>query len=269
MQVEITKRNGIDGLLSGYSSGKVEEEKEITTEEGLIFPHLFNKYTEFRYNYELTRNPLFTYFPPQPILTPKEINPVLRYINAREGYENNFPCVMLFIRKLIENSYLDGHQHFSLNLSGLPEIEDTFTHLRADKMRPLHLKLTGDIGHKMFCYSHHVNIVNKGNVGKNLGSCVHQSSFSIYGYIDSFCGSCAHQSSYHIYGSARETLAYGATNSQFTIHGNVIRPIGIYSKGCVFRSSNKKTIKKLLQDVPDHGNKVFYIKKSGNEERVL
>ena len=34
-------------------------------------------------------------------------------------------------------------------------------------------------------------------------------------------------------------------------------------------ASYKKTIKKLLQDVPDHGNKVFYIKKSGNEERVL
>ncbi len=117
--LSIQKKKGIDTLVSGYSPGKVEEEKTPMATEESPFAALWDKYISWSQQVISNLEPIGKKFIQQPgyfdeVLTPLQINVFLQ--DSVRFPEEVVPLHFgRFITKLIQNSYDNGYNNFLLH----------------------------------------------------------------------------------------------------------------------------------------------------------
>ena len=228
------------------------------------------------------------------VLTPSEINAFLQMTMEVEDYERSSASdgVGHFITALIQNSYNAGHNNFVLYTSNLREKTDKLGWFTKGKSKRLiNIKIFGDLGNHCFENGEYLSVEIYGNVGSSCGSCVKYSTLRIEGNADEWCGTNAEYSSVIINGNAKDKCGHNANSSSFVIKGYVIFDIhyfhaenssyrldgdliGIKFGGgcsnCEFLTTNKRTLKKLLQSDLKNGtsNKIYFIRANGTKRLV-
>ncbi len=232
--IEIRKRKGIDSLVSGYTPGKVEEKKETCVVGECDYLKLFKKY--------INTQPLYPYL--KLLLSMGSYTERVKYIDEILtpseicSFVNLIEvhphgCSGLFISRLIQNSYDAGYNDFSLNTQNL-KLEYLGAELCGSKNKKISLSIEGDAGYECGLNAKHIHLTLHGDAGTYLG--------------------------------------HRAVRSIFTIHGLIQRPFGYASSGCVFRTSNKKTLRELTnkvwtrRDGKSSGTTVALIHPDGMEE---
>ncbi len=250
MEVVVKKTKAINDLVSGYSPQKVEDEKKVISVGENRFVQLMEQYEIFRAtevgidallsgNYVLGESS----YGPETSLTPAEIAGFLQAVESND----NEPSFMkgLFVGRLVQNSYNDGHNNFTFNTS-----YQTYNlcFLRGTKDNPVSITIAGDIGGWCGQKVEHTIWTVKGNVGDCFGEGAKKSTFVVFG--DTYRHSCCN-----------------TFETEFTFHGEVGYGCGWHSKDSVFRTTNKMALKVLSRDVKRH-NEIRFVNPDGTEKRI-
>ena len=161
------------------------------------------------------------------ILTPAEINTFLQMTIRHEQHEEYCLTTREIISELIQKSYDAGHNDFMLDTTALKEIYYIGSNLEGTEERPIEITITGNTGDWCGCLSKHLTYKITGNTGGECG--------------------------------------YGSKNSTFEISGNTGEGCGKYSTFSTYKTPNRKTLQKMLKDVPK-GNRIVFIHPDGSEE---
>ncbi len=253
MNVEVRKGKGIDGLVSGYSPGKVEEEKIATTHGDSPLHKLMDRFEYFMEHiiYPESR-PLYDVnhsFPPE------QVSSILQIMTKYEKHRYYRRAAGLFINRLVQNSYNNGHNDFHLQIYS--PIHD-FCHklLGGIKKQPLRLAVEGDLG-------------------RHFASSCKDVSVTVDGNLDMYCCKNAERSQFIIQGRAGECCALNAKHCTFTLEGDVGYSCGKHAMASAFRTSNKRTLDLLIANVGKRnqlnlttGNKIIFVHLNGEEEVV-
>ena len=230
------------------------------------------------------------------VLMPAQINIALQRIiqtAVRQKAENDITG--LFLTRLIQDSYNQGNETFFLNTQHV-QIDYLAHELNAEKLK---LIVQGNLGSRGGWFSKGCSYFINGTVRDRLGMesancsyviegnareyCGEESkdcSYLIRGNIDHECGwssehctyiiegngggHLGHYSidcSYNIKGNVGDKCGWGSKNCTYTIKGDVGNECGKDARGCTFKTSNRKTYRKMLKMVPKRkGNKVELIK---------
>jgi len=238
---EIRRQNGIDGLVSGYSPGKVEGQKELETIGG--FQELLNKYQK-----NLARGVvglvelvdfLNTDNKISEILPPADIQSFLQAVRPYR-YNRHFSSVTpRLLNQLIQNSYEAGYNDFHLNLYSI--MKAVCSEVHGSDSNPICIEIEGYVGNSSVSSVNRATIKVKGDTGPLFGSLARDSTI----YID---------------GNVGQLFANRAERCTFILHGqaelyHVQGPREICSTGCTFKTSNQETYHRLLNDVKGKGNK--------------
>ncbi len=132
MEVEVAKKKGINDIISGYSPGKVEDEKIIKKN---------NTWRKYRDALQRKDHHGFLKGCIDEILTPHEINGYLLTVGGslKNCHEGNVAGV--FISRLIQNSFAAGNEYFSLDNPN-PELNCLGYYLIGN----MHIKIKGHGG---------------------------------------------------------------------------------------------------------------------------
>ncbi|MBI4453216.1 hypothetical protein HY636_01080 [Candidatus Woesearchaeota archaeon] len=226
--------DGLDDLIRGYTARRPDERKEIEVVGEHKFGEVLRKYErclEMNAEYKL-EDPAKAYDyikeNVKEVLTPADIN---AFLQATIIYEDNkwySRRTGEFISQLIQNSYEAGYNNFILNTT--------------KSIIYLGLELKG-------CPERRISVYIDGDTGIFCGEKASYSSFIINGNMDG--GGC--------------TLA---NNSAFTINGTIVQNLfGHNATSCIFKTSNKETLGKLIDYAGiDSKNKYYFIHPDGTEE---
>jgi len=142
MELNIRKRKGIDRLVSEYSPGKVEEEKEIIADGGEI-KNMLSKFNEYLDSSGFFPNSTLIEKITD-VLPPNQINSLLQLIALTRP---NAPSTHLgrFFSKLIENSYQAGHNYFFLNAQSFHQLDSFCNNIQGQETEPFRLFVKGDL----------------------------------------------------------------------------------------------------------------------------
>ncbi len=238
MEAAIIRRKGIDDLVSGYSSKKVEEENEQYIREN---PSSFLSLLKDTINCRGTRKVMLALREVDEIFSPDKIDSFLQLPMSHPDKTWYRYCKGLLVSRLVQNSYDSGRNDFILHTE---EALDYLGKVRASPDRPLLLEVHGKVG-SSFCS------------GENIHA--------------------------HLYGDGNS--CNGARNSIITIHG-YMDACGTYSSGTTFRTSNRRTLNRMLRYVFDKqitgetsepfserisspsGNRIIFIYPDGEEEAI-
>ncbi len=245
MQVEITKRNGIDGPLSEYSPSKVEEQKQVIT----VGDDFYQRYERLINDYQCVRRWVnytakqaytkfvnnFGGFPDD--FTPADISSFIHVISNLPRQDPSWTG--LYISRLLQYSYNAGHNDFRLDTTSLPGVKGIAAFIDGRRKKPITVSITGDAGWSGW-YSRWAHITVHGNS---------------YG-----CGTSSDESEIIIHGEAGEDCAQLAKFSTFTFLGTVGDEVGMQSRHCTFKTSNEETLQKLVDNVP-RSNRIIFIEK--------
>ncbi len=284
METEIRKDKGIDNLVNGYSPRKVEEEKRMIHVERDL-KEIVEKYEmiikKFKHERADFNTRIQQYF--QEILTPGQINVFLTMVS---GCDDHMPTkgTALILTKLIQNSYLNGHNGFSLNICDSPDCYCLGGYLAGTSENKIKIRLNGDLNNHAFHYSMHlqarltgnarygfadhakdssfeiagnvydscgvnakrISLFLHGNAGKSLGVYAKDSHFQVKGDTKEELGSSAVDCQFEIWGRAGEGFAKNAHNCTFTFHDHAPQQISPGSLGCHYKTDNRTTLNRLL-----------------------
>jgi len=217
---EIRRGMGIEGLVR---ASQVEEVRQIITESGIV------KETDNCYKKILDEKSIFILglAPITQILTPEQINLVLQTTSKYEEHQKYENSIGMFISELIQNSYNQGYNNFTLNTTRLKEISHIGHHITGTPENPIEITIIG-------------------NTGKN-------------------CGWLSENSTYTIEGNAGSDSASRLKNTTYTISGNIGYLFGSQSENSTFKTANQKTLKKMIELIPYH-NRIIFIHPDGTEE---
>ncbi len=171
MKTNIIKKKGIDETLDGYRGQQVEEEKEMQVEE-TPFSALTAKLKEMmEYNFsESVHKHKFMHHPFLPeVLLPEEIDLFLRTTCQFETQKHYKTNTGIFISRLLQNSYMAGHNDFHLQIEDLPPIDSLCSYLIGARNNPVAVTVEGD-------------------AGRYFGSLVEYGMLNIFGGVEPFCG---------------------------------------------------------------------------------
>jgi len=160
------------------------------------------------------------------ILTPEQVNTFLQTTVKYEKHKNYTDSTGLFISRLIQNSYDHGYNSFTLDTTALKEI-DTIGYIKGTPRNPIEITIIGNTGNVCGYRTKYITFNITGNIGHNCG--------------------------------------FESRNSTFNITGNVGSLCGILSKDSTYKTSNKKTLDRMLKDV-NEGNRIIFIHPNGTEE---
>ena len=176
------------------------------------------------------------------VMTPSEID---QFLQATVQYERHtyYRETWHFADRLIQNSYGAGHNDFVIRTHILSEINHLLYYRSKNADRPLRVTIDGPVGHSLAQYTTGLDITVIGDAGKGL--------------------------------------AYQARDSVFTLYGDIVE-CGFSSVNCIFKTPNKRTLKKLIgsvskttlqwlmTEVKHHPsrNKIIYIRPDGKEKLV-
>ena len=143
MECEIVKRNGIVDIFSGYSPGKVEEEKSILS-RGSIVSELMSEFHSFLKGLEHeSYDPLFpnSSYGPKPNL--------IEAFQISSAIFNDHRCYSVglarYLNSIIQNSYDQGNNCF--NIISEAALGYLGYMMQGKKGSPLHLKIQGNCRH--------------------------------------------------------------------------------------------------------------------------
>ncbi len=273
MEVEVIKRKGIDHLVSGYSPRKVEDEREAEAVGGNDFTLLLQKYKKYLDNGYHPQS-LFDFLNRlhyvDEMLTSSGINAFLQTVTIiYQDYGSDYNRhTGKFISKLIQNSFNAGYNKFSLSMP-TPSFSSVASFLKGRKNEPIELCIQGKVGGNCGRFTEYVNLTVDGDASHLFASQSENCCFTVKGDVGSSCGGSSWLSTFDIHGSVRQCLAAKASHSQFIIHGDVGEDSGTGAGNCVFRSPNKRTVRKLLQNLSLGGNELYLINKNGKEKKYL
>ncbi len=288
LHTAVKKTKSIDALVSGYSPAKVEEEKEL-----IASPH----FPQIREDYEQ----YLKYHGPDfmlkgdhyDVITPQMINSFLVYSIKYEHQSLYRTNTGKFISSLIHRCSNNGHAEFSL--SPVSIIDYLAWNLRS---RELEVQVNEDVGKHFAAKSRYLKAEVQGRAGDFFGCGAKDCTLHLHGSAGTRCGQGARYSKIIVEGDAGSSFGTRAFTSTITCKGD----IGLLSfkgiKGCqctvlgeagdncgwgatnsTFRTSNKKTLKRFIADVPSlvwvpekdinekSGNKIIFINK-GKEEVI-
>ena len=163
--------------------------------------------------------------------------------------ESNWDIVTgLFTSKLIQDSYLHGHNNFKLTTRmNTNESLLMGSYLRGTKEKPINITIDGD-RHEMFgSNSHYVHSIIQGSVG---GQCGEESKNCSY-EIDEKWG-C------NLGREAVESIFYLKAAPARTVHQMPDCRCGLHAQKCTFTTSDKDALEQL-KHVP-RGNRIIYLK---------
>jgi len=254
MDCEIIRKKGIDGFVSGYSPGKVEEEASAIVRNKIDLNDLANRLNQAPRTWPIEKDFLID----DEVLTPKEIRILTSVLMAYGPPEYTGE----YINNLIMNSYNDGHNNFRLDLQFAPDLKYVlYNHdhrIMGTENNPIIVEINGDLsGSYMLFALRYANVTINGNpacageVGRDI-------SVIVNGNV-----------SYH--------LGSSCLDSNFFVSGSVGGSRGDASANCTFRTSSKSTLKKFLQpyckwgvpleyDSKPNGNKIIFVHPDGREE---
>ncbi len=104
-----------------------------------------------------------------------------------------------------------------------------------------------------------------GNVGGLCGKKARNCRYFLHG-VEENCGQDVRKCEFTVKGDAGDNFGWGV-DSIFTVHGNVGERCGSEARFCTFRTSDKKTFKKMIESVPS-GNKVILLDRKGGVKAV-
>ena len=289
--------NGLDDLIRRHTARKPEKRRDIKVSRNRSnkLKSLLSMYEQYLTIEGIPQMEfVWRNLENKVVLTPSEINAFLQMTMEFEDYERNSASdgVGHFITALIQNSYNAGHNNFVLYTSNLREKTDKLGWFTKGKSKRLiNIKIFGDLGNHCFENGEYLSVEIYGNVGSSCGSCVKYSTLRIEGNADEWCGTNAEYSSVIINGNAKDKCGHNANSSSFVIKGYVIFDIhyfhaenssyrldgdliGIKFGGgcsnCEFLTTNKRTLKKLLQSDLKNGtsNKIYFIRANGTKRLV-
>ena len=245
METAITKKKGIDSLVSGYTPGKVEEKKEMTVRGENNFHQLYGSFEEFisgpcslfadQLSDELNRSLSYQ------ILSPSEINTFLSGMIQFENLPFYKMHAAFFISKLIQDSYEAGNNDFTIDATILSEMSHLGSHLKGKEDAPLRTTIRGDGLRYLGANSRYTKIRYEGNADLGFGASAENCKFILQGDAGSY-------------------FALNASDSIFTINGSIIDVATPHH--CTFKTDNKETLERLKEIIPVH-NKIIYIDKEG------
>ncbi len=185
MKTAISKRIGIENLVSGYSPGKVEEKKPLLT-KGNMDPLLLEYFSLYQYLLPLGGIMLEEHYRNESVLNPKQINQLVQLISP---YESNHYFNMVtgyFLTEQISRSYHSEYNDFLLHSSALSKVGALVSFIRGQESNPLRLSVY-DAG--MNCCSHTSNLIVEvfGKAQDNFGIRSKDSEFTFHGDVSERC----------------------------------------------------------------------------------
>lgn len=193
------KETGLHDLLKDYTSQQLEEQNIICAPNSPILQEALLSYQHFLQQIPLdsTEAQKFLFgnsYGPSPLLTPLEINQFLQLTQPFEQEYGYTARTGLYVTKLIQESYHEGHMNFILNTKNLPPLHYLGYHLVGGPLREgyahqlyprkLSLIINGDVGWELGSHSFHVSITVNGNVGRTIGHSSGSLTLRVEGEID-------------------------------------------------------------------------------------
>jgi len=248
--LSVTKKKGIDDLVSAFSPQKLEEERRIPPISNIISEAL-QYYLEFvaddfRVMIEEFRILGTDHIPFKEmdyILTPQEID---NFMKIASPYGESLLGV--YVSRLINNSFSAGNNDFHLYTKSRIK---RLGHILSGNILPnreLRLNVYGDMGEWGANSIYKCNLAVEGSVGKY------------------FCSN-ARLCDVTIYGNVGPDFAHSAEMSTFTILGDMEN--SPRCRKCHLKTPNKRTFDKLLRwNDTIKRNRISYIHEDGEEESV-
>ena len=281
----IKKSKGIDRLVSGYSPGKVEEERKIETTDSKL-GCLLDVYEEALEcmgswddnsdeDYDWIECYLKSKRRRETILSPQEMNSFLQLTYIFTGdfmYQKN---TSVFLNRLLQVSYDAGHNEFCLNTNSLPPFDFLGSSVRGNRKRPLKITVDGNLGKQAFSNTEYVH-------GRVMGD--------VY---ESFASNCSH-SRYLVEGNALSTrpegwggFGFGARSSDLIVKGDAclyelgsqaerscfeiggkgimqVELIGHGAERCTFKARHSGLVQVFNRFIRQ-GNRVILVREEGEE----
>ena len=223
------------------------------------------------------------------VLTPEQINSFLQTTITYENDKNYQHYMGLFVSKLIQNSYDNGHNNFVLNTKALKEMHSIGYKLEGTEEKQIQITIEGNTGkwcgltaknstfnikgnagdgcgrdsnHTTFNIkgntgnwcgeeSKHTTYNINGNTGDHCGSVSKHTTYNIKGNTGNDCGYKAYHSTYNIKRNTGDGCGAGSEHSTYNIEGNIGDECGYFSKHSTYITHNKKLYKRLLQELPE------------------
>lgn len=236
-----SEQHGIEKLVGGYTSGRLEVERNLQV-VGREFIGLLEKYVHVLDQVPHLDDGDITKIIGRMItdvLLPAEINDFLQATGIAKEKTKYAWYTGNFITQLIKNSYQQGNNDFHLEVSNLPSLDCVGQELRGTGVKRFHLSINGDVGNKCAIQSRYADFEIKGNTGDECGHSSEDVNFNIRGNVGNSCGYSTKRSWYTIHGDAGTNLGRSSGNSTFFITGNAGKDFAAYSVESTFNISGK------------------------------
>ncbi len=267
METQIIKKGkAIDHLVSGYSPGKIEEERSMVAEGGKFY-ELAQKYVQYVEVFNQGREV-------DDILIPAEIDSFLRGTEFIEVKRKQFFAHPTFISKLIQNSYNAGYNDFHFSTTRSPIYSHLATGVVAKPENPCNITIEGHARSASCRSVRHVNLTVYGDAGTDLAQGAKDSNITVHGNCKSSCGTQTRASSFIINGNVERSCGSYSRGSTFLIGGRIFKEFtehmawdeipGMKARGSTFKTPHLKELMTL--SLAPAGNRIIYIHPDGREE---
>jgi hypothetical protein len=201
--------SSIDELF-GYTASDVENEGKI---EGSNYD-----FTQLLETFENSLGHLHI-FVPTDILNPIEINSFIfetRRFQDDISYSN---CLSNFLGKLIQNSYLSGHNNFHLDLTNMNPPDSLMRAVECCEERPLRMTINGNVGAYFGSLSENIFAKIYGDCGYLLGNGSSNMNVEITGDVNFKLASSSNNFDGIINGDIAWDSLYSAIDGKIKVNG--------------------------------------------------
>ena len=247
-----TARRELDKILGDFNPEAVEERKKMVSESSTIRDAL----QSFRQNLKrFAGQEHYSIFQDvSDVLTPVEIDTVLQLVQFEPINRTSAKQVVMYINKLIQNSYDAGFDQFTLNFQHFKDeghyFEKLLQKIKAKPVRRLTVELFG------YC-------------GNMLAGLCENITVAVHGDVLPYAFQCSKNCSFYIQGNVFDSLYSFADESQgstFYLGGKIERRAKAQRiNGCIFKTPYPNTLETLLLGV-DGNNRIILVHPDGHEE---
>ncbi len=271
------KKKSLEDSLRGHSSGIIESEGVVKTVGKKKFGELLDK-CERKIDFDLHDDKITE------VLTPEDLDLFLQctvLFGDRGG--GWYLGINAFLDKLTKNSYNAGNHNFVFHTDRLPPMRMGYGFMHDDG-RPFVITINGH-SDGAGQWASGVEFRLNGDVGERCGAESYEcTSFLVDGNAGNLFGTLAKGSKFEITGDVGDRCGYRAKNATYILNGDIGVHCGQSAVGCSFKTTNRKTLGKLVGMVPSIDdkdyqwikdvlgtptkNKIMFINKDGSEELV-
>ena len=185
--VAAKRERGIDDLLKHHSIQLPEIERKVTSSKS-IFQDLHDRFKDVLVEHAETeyKAPYLYGLGITEVLVPEDIKTFLQTTIIYENHPHYQSTLGRVASGLIKNSYKEGHTHFHLDFTNLPEPAYLLKHIYADYYRPLEVVVEGNIGYSFASHSANLKVIVNGNIGGDSAMFLKDSTMTLHGTISEF-----------------------------------------------------------------------------------